>query len=135
VSTRASVDFYFSAKESMDPVARIYHHGDGHPEHMVRELNHFFDAVRWDCETDTRFDDPAYLAAKYVVYASQTYGKANDTDPLLKFLSVGIGSFLDTDYTYAIVCSGENERPTIHLGSPSGVILTLPPEPTEETPK
>ena len=48
--------------------ANIYRHYDGYPDAVLPDLARFFEQVRADTQ-DTRFNDPSYLAAKFL------YGK------------------------------------------------------------
>ncbi len=83
--------------ERAKPVACIYDHwaADRHTE-AQKCLEGFFEAVKAQC-ADTRFDDPSYLAAKFVVWRASRYGASEqkrsdapeDFRPL-NFLSVGI---------------------------------------------
>ena len=114
MSTRSTAHF----KDNYGTVAIIYRHSDGYPSCAGREIKEFLEEVsKLD---DTRFNDPAYLAAKYVVFLSAKFnvdydfGKDGYTitrkDNPLDFLSVGI---LDKDpddieYRYHIVCNNYN---------------------------
>lgn len=83
--------------------ANIYVHYDGYPENRLAELAQFFQDVK-DATSDTRFTDPTYLAAKFVVwYASKM---AADKHPL-DFLGIGVAqkNNLDIDYLYTVDCS------------------------------
>ncbi len=72
---------------------------------MAGGLEAFLDAVEKQT-SDTRFNDPAYLAAKYIVYiATQT---TSDKDKPRAFTGVAPAMPTDTDlgqcFTYAVVC-------------------------------
>ena len=99
MSTRSTTHFV-----ERDRVAAIvYRHSDGYPEAAGADLLDFFAQVKEQTQ-DTRFYDPTYLAAKYVVFLagmfalSATYGPDADgkwaehpenVKPL-NFISVGV---------------------------------------------
>lgn len=70
MSTRCVVNFTWNGEVE----AKIYRHHDGYPdsEHgVIAALQRFFADV--EAETrDTRFDDPSYLAAKFVLWQQKT---------------------------------------------------------------
>jgi hypothetical protein len=73
--------------------ATVYRHSDGYLECGGRDIFRFFDAVREQTGGDTRFGDPSYLAAKYVVW--------------LAFRSVGLlpdGTDCGEAFRYTIRC-------------------------------
>jgi hypothetical protein len=117
MSTRATI--HFCDPDSKKPVAIIYRHGDGYPEGLGEDLKKFVEDVKKQT-TDTRFNDPAYLAAKWVVWDAHqmaTIGYGNDgwkkgEPSLLNFLSVGIVDRDpdDIEYRYTVICDG---TPTI----------------------
>ena len=81
------------------PAAYIYDHwGGDNPKDARKTLKDFLDAVEAQCEGDTRFDNPQYLAAKYVVWRAARYAEpaafgrlAESKEPQpLNFLSLGI---------------------------------------------
>jgi hypothetical protein len=99
MSTHAIIRFGYGSDRKPDAV--IYRHGGGYPngDHGVpADLRRFFADVRAQT-SDTRFCDPAYLAAKYVVW--QAGQNAPDKDKPLDFLSVGVVSGRWADYAYA----------------------------------
>jgi hypothetical protein len=116
MSTRCTIHFAYG----FDTMAIVYRHHDGYPdgEHgIVATLNKFFDAV--EAQTaDTRFGDPTYLAAKFVVYQAAEYSKDSSGKPL-DFLSVGVCTEDPGDiaYRYLLDCKGRDEdgRPTIFV--------------------
>lgn len=100
--------------------ATIYRHSDGYLEHGGRDIFRFFDAVR-EQTGDTRFSDPSYLSAKYVVFLAemfsytydlQEHGWAKTKNQPLDFLSVGM-------VPEGMNC-GESYRYTIHASSDWG---------------
>ena len=109
MSTRATIHFCYEK----DAEAIIYRHGDGYPEGLGEDLKEFFNEV--DKLNDKRFDDPQYLAAKWVVWDSQKHNRSSNP---LDFLSVGIvlKDPSDIEYRYLIDCSiNTNGKPTITI--------------------
>lgn len=111
MSTRSTTHFTDCAGNSK---AIIYRHGDGYPSAAGADLLRFLDEV--GKLKDTRFDDPSYLAAKYVVFLADMFNvdycvkdgngyKHNASK--LDFLSVGIVSEDpgDIDYRYVVRCA------------------------------
>ena len=100
--------------DSKTPAAIIYRHGDGYPEGAGVDLKRFFK----ECATlpDTRFNDPPYLAAKYVVWLANEFNWTYDFKgekmerirpaSRLEFLSVGIcmEDPGDIEYRYTVSC-------------------------------
>ncbi len=104
--TRAVVKFNAGSSN----FAIIYKHDDGYPEDedgMLALLGTFFATVRRECQLDTRFDDPAYLAAKFVVYLA----RKSETEARLDFHGVGIVNSIpgDVEYVYTLDCQDEND--------------------------
>jgi len=111
MSTRATVHFCYSNKH---PEAIIYRHSDGYPEGLGKDLETFFDDVKAQTN-DTRFTDPCYLAAKFVVWQADKYAVKYDwsaKEPkatkanMLDFLSVGVvmKDPGDIEYRYIVAC-------------------------------
>lgn len=73
------------------PIASVYDHwGADNPEDAFALIERFYEAVE-EQTTDSRYGDPSYLAAKFLVWRAHEY----TTGPyrkgtLLDFLSVGI---------------------------------------------
>lgn len=110
MSTRATI--HFCNPESQKPTAIIYRHGDGYPDGLGKDLKAFIAEVRANVP-DNRFNDPAYLAAKWVVWDAANMVKyAHGTPHPLNFLSVGITDRDpdDIEWRYKVVCDG---KPTI----------------------
>lgn len=115
MSTRSSTHFMMGDKIK----ANVYRHTDGYPEGHGIDIHKFFQDVEWQT-TDTRFNDPTYLAAKMVVWLaakmapySHSMYEFSDVERLkeaksepLNFLSVGvqITDPLDIEYIYEIHC-------------------------------
>lgn len=107
--------------------AMIYQHSDGYPdgEHGVLVLlQTFFRAVEKDTR-DTRFEDPEYLAAKFLVWATQAQrarevewrktwpaSMRDAPDGPLNFLGHGVSlrEHGDIAYCYFVDCSRHNEQ-------------------------
>ena len=117
MSTRCTINFCQSRKT----IAKIYRHSDGYPDGpcgVLADLDTFFAAVEAQT-TDTRFGDPSYLAAKFVVWQAEQNTKYTPifakTDPApLNFLSLGIITRDpgDIEHTYFVDCD-TNGRPTV----------------------
>lgn len=71
MSTRCAIHF----EQYSEAQAIIYRHSDGYPEGgVLPDLDEFFTAVEAQTkDKDTRFDDAAYLAAKFVVWQAAQY--------------------------------------------------------------
>jgi hypothetical protein len=75
MSTRCTI--HFGDQYGVDAI--IYRHSDGYPdgEHGVpATLERFFETVEEQTE-DTRYQDPSYLAAKFLVYQADLYSKTS----------------------------------------------------------
>ena len=126
MSTRCTLHF----EQNGQKAAIVYRHCDGYPESDVGVLADF-DRFLSDVEAqtnDTRFTDPCYLAAKFVVWQAnqnaKTYGRNPETGEyeytpagMLDFLSLGVVLHDpgDIEYRYHVKCngSGENGRPVV----------------------
>jgi hypothetical protein len=119
MSTRCNIHF---AYVSGPPVANVYRHSDGYPEGVLPDLDKFFAAVEAQT-SDTRFSDPSYLAAKFVVWQAGRSAKLEAYDwrtstqgevKPLAFLGVGIMSqdAEDAEYIYTVICRGSG-RPEV----------------------
>lgn len=125
MSTRCTTHF-IDTFDPTDPApytpAIIYRHSDGYPEGAGRDLLDFLNEV--GKLKDTRFDDPSYLAARYVVYLAKSFAGENPLD----FRSIGV---VDKDpgdiqYRYVVNCGIMNEagQPTVTAYEVSGKRLT-----------
>ncbi len=106
MSTRCNIRFCYGNK----PQANIYRHCDGYPttEHgVLADLKEFFREVQMQTE-DTRFSDPSYLAAKFVVWQAGQNSKPGSLD----FLSVGIvaENAADGEYVYTVDCTEHDDK-------------------------
>lgn len=113
MSTRCTINF---CTDDGELVAKIYRHCDGYPdgEHGVpADLARFFADVQQQCSNDTRFNDPAYLAAKYVVW--QAARNARSAKAPLNFLSLGVtvSDPPDIAYTYQVTASHGHALPAV----------------------
>lgn len=124
MSTRCTINF----GEGTQVEAKIYRHCDGYPEGdngVLADLQRFFADVESQTK-DTRFGDPSYLAAKFVVWQAYENANVGYTGPLphragtpnrLDFLSLGIMAKDPSDIEYRyFVDSGkldEKGRPTV----------------------
>lgn len=107
MSTRCQIHFVYDADDKAFP--SIYRHSDGYPEGehgIIATLREFFSDVVSQCR-DTRFNDPEYLAAKFVVWQALRYATP---DAPLDFLGLGVAYSRhgDLSYEYRVVCSGVN---------------------------
>ncbi len=116
MSTRCTINFGYLGRV----IAKVYQHSDGYPESengILCKLQRFFRAVEADTN-DCRFNDPSYLAAKFVVWATQAdraeqaqwrreskLTQAGKDGPL-NFLGYGVcmEDPGDIDYTYYVEC-------------------------------
>jgi hypothetical protein len=91
--------------------ANLYIHYDSYPSNRVPELKEFFHAVK-NQTNDTRFNDPEYLAAKFVVWYSQTGLREGSPSPSLDFLGIGVcvEDHGDIDYIYEVHCDTLNDE-------------------------
>ena len=103
MSTRATVHFQQNGRDE----AIVYRHYDGYPgaNGLESDLKRFFKDVEAQT-SDTRFDDPSYLAAKFVVWQAAQYAKTEKLD----FLGVGVvlEDPGDIEYRYILAC--ENDK-------------------------
>lgn len=122
MSTRCTIHFGHKRGQS---TAIVYRHSDGYPSGMGADFTTFFDAVEAQTN-DTRYSDPSYLAAKFVVWLAGEFAisgkfvgdeyvsESHRVEAPLRFLSVGI---LDRDpgdieYRYWVICKDGN-RPEV----------------------
>lgn len=110
MSTRATVHFQRDGVTE----AIVYRHSDGYPEGLGTDLIRFFSEVEAQC-TNRRFSDPAYLAAKFVVWQAREYaGREYAGRGLLDFRGVGIclEDPGDIEYRYRVICQSQ-DRPVV----------------------
>ncbi len=108
MATRATVHFQC---EDQQTEAIVYRHCDGYPESLGKDLKQFFVDVEGQTR-DTRFNDPTYLAARFVVWQAARYAQA---DRPLAFIGVGV-YMADPDdiaYRYRIICNKSTAHPEI----------------------
>jgi len=115
MGTRSTAHFV----DSLDgePEAIVYRHMDGYPAGAGADIELFLDEAQK--LSDSRFGDPSYLAAKYVVWLARTFAPMPESRPL-DFLSVGVITHDPGDiaYRYTIVCSGA--RPDVYVDALDG---------------
>lgn len=89
----------------------IYRHGDGYPDVAGVDIRRFLHEVDENLEYK-RFDDPEYLAAKYVVWLSRRYQDGDDAH-YLDFIGVGVCSYDpgDIEYRYTVHCDETEDGP------------------------
>ncbi len=116
------------------PVAHIYDHWAADNKKDAQDvMEAFFAEVEKQC-SDTRFSDPSYLAAKFLVWRAhgyaateQKYSKEPDTAKPLNFLSLGIVReelAIWPECVVRCICTNDGKRPT----------LAFPPRATWEQP-
>jgi hypothetical protein len=126
MSTRCNIHFRdglkpANGKRKKLPViaANIYRHSDGYPNDggVLDDMKDFFAAVKEQCGGDTRFNDPYYLSAKFVVFQANIdreckikYGNGQPVGEL-NFLGVGIVNedASDGEYIYEVWCGNDKE--------------------------
>ena len=116
MSTRCNTHFtQYGATE-----ANVYVHSDGYPdgEHGIPQRFGRFCRDLEEQTTDTRYGDPAFLAAKFLVWVAGQY--ANDPRKPLEFLSVGIMTkdAGDAAYVYTVDCTSQ-QRPPVTWTEPA----------------
>lgn len=118
MSTRCTINFTYG--RPTDIAAKIYRHSDGYPGTVdgteygvLADLQTFFKTVK-EQTNDTRFMDPTYLAAKFVVWQAGEFSRSGKP---LDFLSLGVCQKDPGDiaYTYFVNCDkmDENGCPTV----------------------
>lgn len=131
MSTRSTTHFAYRDIVS----AIVYRHSDGYPEGAGADILRFFDEVKAQA-TDTRFGDPDYLAAKYVVFLADIFARkyvrqpdgSYDWEPAAKLDFISVGVLLedpgDIEFRYVVECDNFiNGRPTVRVERPDGTIL------------
>ena len=120
MSTRCNIHFNYPGGQT---AANVYRHSDGYPDGVLPDLERFFVAVEAQTD-DTRFGDPSYLAAKFVVWQAGEYAFRYDfsspdlkkipTEPL-DFLGVGVmvHDAGDAEYLYEVTASTDGGRPAV----------------------
>lgn len=125
MSTRSTTHFTFGQQAGAHSEAIVYRHSDGYPDCMLPALTEFFEAVEAQT-SDTRFTDPSYLAAKWVVWLADQYTNhqvwnGKDYTPvkgdMLDFLGVGVVTEDpdDIEYRYTVHCDQKDDagRPVV----------------------
>ncbi len=91
--------------------AQIYVHNGGEPTSMASLLSEFFSAA--SLVYDRRFDDPTYLAAKFVVWFATE--KSHCGGSPLNFVGIGVYMTIPEDvrYVYKLDCDSDRKRPGV----------------------
>jgi hypothetical protein len=125
MSTSCKVHF---KAEGDNEISTIYIHADGYPHGtngMLSKLERFLNDVEEQC-VDTRFHDPSYLAAKFVVWSAfdgvVELSKAFSNP--LNFLGIGVipyNSDIAVHHEYFVICPpiGQGRPATLYQGSKS----------------
>jgi len=114
MSTRATVHFGSqNADGKFTKQAIVYRHHDGYPAGLGKDLKTFLEEVKKTCP-DTRFYDPCYLAAKFVVWQADQYA---NKDNKLDFLSLGVclEDPSDIEYRYLVICDFKCDMPKVRM--------------------
>jgi hypothetical protein len=113
MSTRCNIHFLASG----EIYSNIYRHSDGYPdgEHGVPASFHqFFEELEGQTQ-DTRYSDPEYLAAKFLVWQASQF--ARNPEAPLEFLSVSpcVQDHGDIEWVYKVNCDelDGKGRPTL----------------------
>jgi len=116
MSTRCNIHF----NHGSEIAAILYQHCDGYPGQVntpdsgiLPDLRQFFSDVAAqtaDGMGGTRFDDPCYLAAKFIVWRAAHF--AHDKAKPLDFISLGVmlEDAGDAAYIYSIDCSKHDAK-------------------------
>ena len=133
MSTRCVTHFTWGGKVQ----ARVYRHCDGYPSGAGTDILRFLRDVEAQTR-DTRFNDPSYLAAKYVVWLA---GQFANGDKPLDFLSVGVvlEDPGDIEFRYVIECGQRGTHPKVACfdvdgNGANGGECEIPPLPADEKP-
>lgn len=106
MSTRCCI--HFANDKDGNGAVTVYRHCDGYPDGILPDLAQFFADVAEQCgRYETRFDDPSYLAAKFIVWQASRYA-GNKWKPLA-FISLGVLDPAklpsDLEYEYRVICA------------------------------
>jgi hypothetical protein len=136
MSTRCAIHFTYGGAVH----ANVYRHTDGYPDGsggILADLDSLFSDVEGQCGWDTRFSDPTYLAAKFVVWQAGKYAWrlnprtfVREPAPLLAFLGVGVQveDPSDISYRYRVECDAPSGRPEVAWQYPSENVWHSGPE-------
>lgn len=136
MSTRSTTHFIWRDAEKVEAI--VYRHSDGYPKGAGTDIYKFFEDVKAQVSHgDTRFEDPTYLAAKYVVWLARMFASTwvsrdeeNNVKPgfishanerPMDFLSVGVcmSDPGDIEYRYIVDCYNLTDgMPTVTCESP-----------------
>src|SRR5437773_11627452 len=117
MSTRCQIGFNQNSSDHRQKEALVYRHYDGGLSGAGAELFRFFEEVRAANDNhDTRFDDPEYLAARYVTWQVLRYAASRQCNPLAA-TGVGITQdyHVDVEYLYVVVCRDREAIPQVYV--------------------
>jgi hypothetical protein len=120
MSTRCQVAFCHGTNDHERKDALVYVHSDGYPEGVGKDLLRFFEEVK-AVTKDTRFDDPEFLAARFVAwktleYAAKGYGYKGDAKSPLNQTGIGVSQryHYDIQYLYVVQCGSGDPEVFVH---------------------
>lgn len=119
MGTRCTINFCYPDGQVC---AKVYRHSDGYPDGdsgVPADLGRFFDAVKAQT-SDTRFGDPCFLAARFVVWQADQHKRSSvavDLGAPLDFLGVGVlmEDPGDIEYTYNLTCGSSSLPPVVRV--------------------
>jgi hypothetical protein len=117
MSTRCQIAFTRNSADHRQKEALVYRHHDGGLSGAGADLNRFFEEVRAANDNhDTRFDDPEYLAARYITWQALRYAVSCRCSPLAT-TGVGITQdyHIDIEYLYVVVCRDPDAIPQVYV--------------------
>jgi hypothetical protein len=152
MSTRSTTHFVHEGVyggEKQEPVAIIYRHINGYPGSAGTDILRFLDQCAEldkdrESQSGSRFEDPAYLAAKYVVFLADMFNvrysfedsalSESKAPSKLDFLSVGVVNEdpSDIEYRYVITCGARGTRPKVTCYKVSTGKKQKIPQPSKE---
>jgi hypothetical protein len=117
MGTRCNIHF----NDGDEIAANIYRHSDGYPDGVLPDLQRFFADVESQTKGDTRFGDPEYLAAKFLVWQANDYVKPTEWNPegkeALAFTGVApcVTDHGDIEFVYSVDSGNFDQagRPTV----------------------
>lgn len=125
MSTRSTTHFVSELGDK--PTAIVYRHSDGYPSGAGKDIQQFLRDVVANTQ-DTRFYDPSYLAAKYVVWLAGQFARRYERNAAtgeygyvashpLDFISVGVvqSDPDDIEYRYIIVAAHGADAPGVYV--------------------
>lgn len=116
---RTSVRF-LSGPASGEAEACIYIHWGGPPNEMTVVFQDFFERIEKDCDgVNYRYNDPSYLAARFVAFMAMYAYDKDDGEELLSLNINGLGVVKDEPrvhaasgfWMYTVQCTSRTMRP------------------------